>query len=128
MKLEQVVESIRRCGELDELWYLASPYTDYPGGIDKAAADVTKVAGALMSRGLIVFAPIVHGHAVDSTCKLGKGHSFWMRQCKQPFLRSHGLIVAQLPGWKESRGIDMEVGWAAEHDMPLFMLDCDDII
>jgi hypothetical protein len=128
MNRSQIVESIRRNGWLDGIHYLASPYTNYAKGYDAAAQDVAKVAAALMHDGLIVYAPIAHGRAIDRAGTLPSTHEFWMRQCKAPFLACTTLIVAKLSGWRDSRGVSMEIGWSADLDMPAFYLDCDGIV
>lgn len=128
MDIDRVVAAIRENGWIDRVHYLASPYTNYPHGLANAAIDVAAVAGELMRRGVIVFAPIVHGHAVTESVSLPLDHAFWMRECRAPFLGCASLIVAKLPGWDHSRGVAMEIEWAADLDMPTFHLDTTAIV
>jgi nucleoside 2-deoxyribosyltransferase len=123
MNVDMVAEAIHKNGWANRVHYLASPYTNYPHGRANAAIDVASVAGELMKRGVVVFAPIVHGHAITEAVALPLDHAFWMRQCHAPFLGCASLIVAKLDGWDSSKGVTMEIGWAADLDMPTFHLD-----
>jgi len=91
-------------------WYLATPYTISPRGMFWAFMDASRVAALLIMRGVDVYCPVAHGHPIETYGDLGKtDHDFWM-DVNDPFVKTAGgLLVAQLPGWKDSRGIAAEI-------------------
>lgn len=129
MKLSDVVGLTNRIGGKHSLWYLASPYSKYEGGLEKAFQDVAKVAAALMRAGVHVFAPITHSHPIAMEGKLdAKDHNFWLTHDVLHLERCYGLIVARMPGWENSTGVNFEMRWCDEHDRPIVFLDVDDIL
>ena len=126
--IDRLAEAIEKCGEANELFYLASPYSTYAEGMFQAAQHAAKIASLLLDRDLIVISPIVHGHHVDAWSLSGRPHYFWMRQCLALLPKCRGLIVAALPGWDTSSGVGMEVEWAVKNHMPTFYLDVDGLI
>lgn len=109
-------------------WYLASPYSGSPLGKDFAYQVAVQATAALTKRGLIVFSPIVHSHALTEFSEPGTlgdkadDHQFWMNIDQDLFHRFDGLIVAAQPGWRTSKGVQMEIGWAQEADMAIYTL------
>ena len=105
-------------------WYLASPYSKWAEGIDDAAHVIAKVAGKLIRQGLPVFSPIAHSHTVARAAAIDPySHEIWLAADKPIFEGAAGMIVAALPGWRESFGIGEEVKWCREHDKPVWLLD-----
>ena len=99
-------------------WYVGSPYTDYRGGFDAAAHEACVNAGLLLDAGVRVFSPIAHFHAI--CCAIGpRPHEFWMA-ADLPFMASAcGLIVLELDGWRDSRGVGMEIEHFARRGVPI---------
>lgn len=105
-------------------WYLATPYSKWSGGLDDAAFIASKLRGALVLAGVSNFSPIVHSHYVARAANIDPfSHDIWMPDDKPMFQGSHGLLVADLPGWRESKGVTIEREWAAELDRPVALLD-----
>ncbi len=102
-------------------WYLASPYAKYKDGREAAFRDISGIAAKFLIEGIPVFCPIAHSHAIATIGEMKQvDHEFWM-SCDLPFLnRAIGLIVAQLPGWQESRGVTEEIGFAKGIGIPIF--------
>lgn len=46
-------------------WYVASPYSKYPGGTVAAFTEICEVTGKFMTEGVPVFSPIAHSHPVS---------------------------------------------------------------
>lgn len=88
--------------------YLGSPYSKYEAGHDAAARVVADSAAALMRRGLVIYSPIAHGHAVAAH-GLPLTWDFWRRQCQPLIDSAAGLIVLTMAGWQESVGLQYEV-------------------
>ena len=96
--------------------YLASPYTHYkPAVMQQRFAAVRAATAALLARGEIVYAPIVHGHAIASAHELPDDHEFWMRHCLAMLERADNLYVLQIDGWDTSRGVRAEIDWWKKH-------------
>lgn len=120
------------------MWYLATPYskyksqhhdsshgTYYPGPceecLEEAYQYAAETAALFTDEGLIVFSPIVHSH--PQQVHIGrKTHQFWMRVDDHFMKLSTGLIVAMMPGWKESVGVQEEIGLFTKRSKPVFML------
>lgn len=111
-------------------FYLASPYSkwapDLPReqALDAAAVVIAEVAGAIMKHGITVYSPIVHSHAIALAADIDPlSHEIWLPLDKPMFECAHGLLVAALPGWRDSYGIGEEIKWAAELKKPRFLVD-----
>ena len=91
-------------------WYMASPYSLYPNGIEAAHRDACAQAALLIRAGVPVFSPIVHSHPIAINGHIDPlDHSVWM-PADQPFMDcAKGLIVCELDGWDSSYGIGIEL-------------------
>ena len=108
------------------LVYLASPYTPHHGeSVEDRVEKVTKIAARLMENGMEVFCPIAHSHAIAEHLPdaLRYDHEFWMKQDLPVLDKCDMLIIAQLEGWKESKGVKEEFEFATKKGLPIGMLD-----
>lgn len=110
--------------------YFATPYTDYNGGgaagRDMAFRAAAQLAAELEERGLKLYAPIVHGHPVAE--KIGDAaltHADWMESCWPFMRRASALLVATMPGFEDSRGIQTEFEFFRKSGKPVFLLHVD---
>lgn len=111
--------------------YLASPYThENQEVMQRRYRAACQAAAALMQRGLTVFAPIPHSHAIvvdgDLNEQTQTDFQFWMDQDLPVLKRCDALYVLMLPGWKISRGVTREIQVAREHNIPVsyWYLNC----
>lgn len=127
MKLDKVVRAYKEAG--GGLWYLASPYSKYPAGPEQAYRDVTKVAAALMKRGIHVFCPITHSHplAVIGGLPLND-HDFWLPHDRYHMERCEGVIVACMDTWETSTGVTWEIQRFEKNRRPVLYLEVDDLL
>ena len=104
-------------------WYLASPYSKYPCGLNCAFVDVCKQATLLVEQGIPVFSPIAHTHPIALHGGLDPlDHSIWI-PADEPFMRAaSGLIVLKLDGWKESHGVKIEIDHFLEARKPVVFM------
>lgn len=94
----------------DAYWYLATPYSSHPQGRLIAYIEACEQAGLLMQAGINVFSPISHTHGIAEHAKID-GHSdnaVWDRVDFPFVMHARGMILCQLPGWMESKGIARE--------------------
>lgn len=105
-----------------DLIYVASPYTLYPGGTDKAFKDISVVTGMLVGNGLNVFSPIVHAHPIKPHVA-ETSFEFWINYDRAFMKKAGALVVAMMDTWEKSRGIQVEIDEFMEMDKPVFYLD-----
>lgn len=92
------------------LWYVATPYSKYPGGIEKAFIDASKATADLMRQGMAVYSPIAHTHPIAIHGGIDPmDHGIWMPLDAHMMARCDGLAVVMMPGWRESKGIGIEI-------------------
>lgn len=91
-------------------WYLASPYSRYPGGLEAASLIACENAGLLVTAGISVFSPIAHTHRIAFASGLDPlDHLIWM-PVDQPFMDAAcGLIILMAEGWERSKGMAIEM-------------------
>lgn len=93
-------------------WYAASPYSKFAGGIAAAHIAASKLAGRLLIRGIPVYSPIAHSHPIAIYAGIDPySHDIWLPICEPMMAAAHGILVATMPGWEESRGIAHELAW-----------------
>jgi hypothetical protein len=104
-------------------WYLATPYAKWATGLHNATKVAQFLTAQLMDRLIPVFSPIAHNHGVAQFLTVDKrNHDFWMAADKPMFDSAYGLLVADLEGWRESKGVGMEIDWARAAHKPAWLL------
>jgi hypothetical protein len=104
-------------------YYLASPYSKYPGGPDRACADVCLLAARMFMAGVSVFSPIAHTHAIAVAGDLAGHFEQWAAFDEAMIAASEGVIVAMMQGWRESSGIAAEIEIAQRLGKPVRYMD-----
>lgn len=105
---ERLPSGLALLADLPGYVYLGSPYSKYEAGHDAAARVVADSAAALMRRGLVIYSPIAHGHAIAAH-GLPLKWGFWKKQCQPLIDCAAGLIVLTMAGWQESVGLQYEI-------------------
>ena len=109
--------------DIGDIGYLATPYTLYDAGIEAAAFMAARIAGKLMEAGVDVYSPIAECHAVAHAANLDPLDSVrWGSHCERMARRFDYLLIADMRGWRESRGVAAEVKWFGEAGKPVFLL------
>lgn len=101
--------------------YLASPYAHSDKDVCKSRywAAVKALAEAMQGQKVTVFSPIAHNHPSAVRFDLPKDWAFW-RAVDFPFLEMCDmLVVLELEGWEDSRGINDEIIHAQELGIPV---------
>lgn len=94
--------------------YLASPYYHPDPLIMKTRYLLAKQATVgLLSQDIWVYSPIVHNHPLEMI----REHEFWMRYDLDMLRRCDSLLVLDIPGWKESKGVGIEIDIAKQLGM-----------
>ena len=103
-----------------QLVYLASPYSDPLITVRLRRFETAcKVAAKLMAEGIFVYSPIAHTHPIAEASNLPLGFEFWERYDRAILQCCHKMIVIQLPGWEQSKGIAAELEIAKELGIPV---------
>ena len=108
----------------EQLFYLASPYARYPGGMNLAFRQVCSISADLLRAKVAHFCPIAQNHPValyghvDAT-----DHSFWIPADIPLMKRCDALLIAEMTGWRESVGIAMEIEAFKDMRKPIWRLD-----
>ncbi|WP_291854826.1 DUF1937 family protein [Bradyrhizobium sp.] len=106
------------------LCYLATPYSRYPGGIERAFADAARLAAKMILAGVKVYSPIAHTHPLAVHGGLDPlDHALWLPFDEAMMNAARVLIVAHMEGWQESAGIAYEVAYFERHNKPIFDLN-----
>ena len=106
------------------LAYLATPYTKYPRGLNAAWKHASRLAGRLMNAGVNVYSPIAHCHALSKHGRVDAlDLAIWYPHCELMAERCDVLIVAHLPTWEDSVGIQFETEIFERAKKPIFDVD-----
>lgn len=95
---------------MSTFWYLATPYSKYPGGIEEAFKVACRAAADLIRSGVRVYSPIAHTHPVAIHGNIDPyAHEIWL-PADVPFMEAaRGLIVLKAESWERSYGIGEEI-------------------
>ena len=100
--------------------YLASPYSHPDPEVRKdrfmAAASFTSDA---LSKGFLVFSPIAYGHPLAEMFSLPTDALAWESFNAEICSRCSAMWLLQLEGWKESRGVEVELNTARFEHIPV---------
>ena len=108
----------------NKLIYLASPYSKYPKGKEQAFRETCIKAAQLMERGYYIFAPISHSHPIeDIGMPFHKDGEFWLNQDFEVLKRCDELWVYKMPGWDYSYGVEKEIKFAQQHNIPIHYIE-----
>lgn len=87
-----------------QFWYIGSPYSKYPTGLEAAFEMACQATAYLGEAGVPVYSPISRHVSVSPT-----DHDFWVK-FDAPLVRAAaGLIVVMAEGWNQSRGLTHEI-------------------
>ncbi|MCC7253837.1 DUF1937 family protein [Hyphomicrobium sp.] len=103
------------------IFYMASPYSKYAAGIWPAYREAARIAGRLVDAGLNIFSPIVHSHPLAAYGDIDPlNHALWMKADAPFCAMAGGLLVVQMDGWHESKGVLAEIEIFRAADKPIF--------
>jgi hypothetical protein len=101
-------------------FYLATPFSKNPLGIDAAYRMACIARGYLVRAGIPCFSPIVHSYPVAFVCNIDpSSHDIWL-PAERPILEAaFGLIVYGAEGWDQSYGIGEEIKAFVKDNKPI---------
>ena len=111
--------------ELDDLTYLAAPYTSPDPQISLARQHAcAQVTTNLMSRGQAVFSPLTYEIPLLQN-GLTIAPEDWYTFDLNILRKCHSLTVLTLPGWEQSKGVNLEIQEARRLGLPVYYIDLD---
>lgn len=104
--------------------YLACPYS-HPDPEIKALRHhlVNRMALELHKRGRMVFSPLTHNIPLIQVSGKQNFWDDWGRFDLTMLERCDELIVLQVPGWEESKGVTNEIAHAKKLNIPIEMIN-----
>ena len=91
-------------------YYLATPYSKFPGGIEAAYRAACEQQALLIRAGVPTFCPIAHTHGAAVHGGIDPVDHAVRLPADEPFMRSAAaLIVCKLPTWELSFGVKAEI-------------------
>ena len=107
-----------------DYWYLATPYSKYPHGIEEAFKLACREAALLIRNGVRVYSPIAHTHPVAVHGGIDPyAHDIWL-PADEPFMhKACGLIVLRAESWEKSYGISVEIAEFQKAGKPVKYMD-----
>lgn len=112
---------------MSHLIFLSSPYTCI-GDLtieDRKEEEKVRYEAAiwymakLMDRGEMIFSPIAHCHAAAIKHSLPTDWKYWKEYCELMIDRCQEVQVLMLPGWSDSKGVQAEISYATEKEIPV---------
>lgn len=103
--------------------YLASPYSHPDAFVrEERYLRAMKVLHGLLEKRIWTFSPIVHCHELKKVAALPFEHKFWLDYDCHILKLCEKLIVLKIEGWETSRGVKMEMDFAAANNIPIEFL------
>ena len=104
--------------------YLGSPYhaTDQAKQYMRYRAAARAIVH-LLNQGVHAYSPIVHCHELAKDFQLPKDWEFWKSYNEAMLAPAAMLMILKLNGWKDSKGLDNEIGFATRKGIPIEFMD-----
>ena len=104
--------------------YIASPYAHPEEAVTKYRLDESaRYAAFLLRNGVNAYSPLAHGAKLCDFMPPGKdNHGTWMPHDFEMLSYCSHLYVLALDGWKQSRGVLLEIGYAVGKGLPIFLV------
>jgi hypothetical protein len=102
------------------LVYVASPYTHAdPEVVQSRYEHVGRLTAKLVAGGEAAVSPITYGHHLLDFHAMPTDWEFWMDFCIALLSKCDRMVVAKIPGWEESKGVQAEIRYAQDHGIPV---------
>ena len=108
---------------MNKLTYLASPYTsDDPAVMEERYQLACKAVSVLKNKGWLIYSPITHSHG-PAQYGLPKDYAYWKRYCEVMLPKCDDMMVLQIDGWENSKGVKAEIDLADKLGIPVRTCD-----
>ena len=113
------MKQLRDLSTPDSYIYLASPYSGTDFGQELRYEHVKLAVKFAIEEHLAVYSPILHSHDLTKTYQLPGDAAYWELVNSGFINNCSELWVLMLPGWEESRGIELELQYARLLEKPV---------
>ena len=104
--------------------YFASPYSSTDIELVESRFQAScKIVSILVSKGYIVFSPIIYGHTLVSYHEMSSDWDFWKNFCQSFLVKCDEMIVYKLENWDISKGVLSEIELAEQLNIPITYID-----
>jgi hypothetical protein len=108
---------------VSKVYYLASPYSKYPNGMEAAFIDISKQGAFLAKNGIYTLGPITHSHPIALYGEINAvDHEFWLKWDFAFIDRLDGMIVCMMEGWENSTGVLREIEYCKKTNKPIWYM------
>ena len=102
------------------LIYLASSYGHRdPAVMQDRYGLVCQAAADMVAEGQMAISPIAYGHTLLGYREMPGDWTFWESFCISLLAKCERIVVLQMDGWQESRGVQAEIRYAEAHGIPV---------
>jgi hypothetical protein len=109
---------------MSDFWYLATPYSKYPKGLEAAYRLAYKHQTLLHLNHIKCFSPIAFCHHEAMALGLDPhDHSIWLPVCAPIMALAKGLIIVKAGSWEISYGIKQEWADFDARGLPVIRMD-----
>lgn len=103
--------------------YLASPYTSQEAAfMQRRFEAVEQMTARLLKDSIWVYSPIVHCHELANKFNLPRNFEYWESYNSALLAKASQLLVLDIEGWDESRGVCKEIELASQLSIPVAFL------
>lgn len=114
---------------MEPFYYLATPYTKYPLGIETAFQHAACIAGNLVKQGYRVYSPIAHTHPLAVFAGINPlDHTIWLPFDETMMRACDAVIAAKMDGWETSYGVQHEIVTFLKAGKRMFELEIDNLM
>jgi hypothetical protein len=104
--------------------YLASPHSHQdPQVVQERFKTTETVLAFLLRKGIWVYSPIVHNHALAQLHNLPTDAAYWQNYNHAMIDGAKELIVLRIAGWQDSKGVAEEIAYATSLGLPIHHFD-----
>ena len=116
-EMVQAIATVKAAGVRN--CYLAAPLSSPDITLQAHRAFATsRVAGLMMDQDIVVYSPLSHGWLLQQF-NGERSHDWWMEHCMPMLDRFSYLLILTLPGYRESKGVMMEIEHAKDTGIPI---------
>ncbi len=105
-----------------DLWYLATPYSKYPAGVEQAFIDAAKQGAMLIKHGINIICPITMSHPFAVHAGMSGDFEMWEKLDFAIIDNCKSVIVCQLDSWDKSTGVTKEIAYAKSLGKPVYYM------
>jgi len=111
------------------IWYLANPFTDKNDDVmNERLKKSIDASITLLKNDIFSFSPIAYNGAWSrDSYQLPVEWAFWEVYDKTFLDHMNGLLVLQLEGWQNSVGVQAEIEYALNQNMPIIYVTMEDL-